>query len=298
MSIRLPTASISGYFCLVATDVETGAKRVVAPWQPNLILDAGLNRIGQGAFISGAGVGTGTTTPAVGQTDLVAQVAWSTTVSGSASNTNSGSSPYYNSYTVTYRFSAGTFSGEALAEVGVGWSTTEKFSRALIKDSGGSPTTVTVLASEILDVIYTLQTNIPETDTAFSITLDSISYSGDVRAANATSTNAAGSGWGLSPTNRILGHQCRVYDGAMGAITSEPSGTMTSKTSSDDAYVSGTYEKTFSATFDDTEANYDISAIRFGFSNLGCCFQADFSPVIPKSGKILTLELKATWARA
>ena len=149
---------LAGFYKLVATNSK-GQTRVVADWFCNLILDAGLNRLGTGGIIDRISVGSGNSTPTAGQTALDTLVATTTTAVGGGVNSYDSVGNTYAFSRSTYRFATGVATGN-LTEVGAGWSG-GLFSRALIKDGGGVPTTVTILSDETLDVIYELRVYVP-----------------------------------------------------------------------------------------------------------------------------------------
>src|SRR5690606_16896989 len=127
------------------------------PWFNNLILDQGLNQIGgsfNGSTLNNAFVGTGNAAPNVGDTQLQSLLATSNSIL-SVSASTSAVSPYGASKTWVFRFNAGVAAGN-LAEVGVGNAATLLFSRALIQDDLGNPTTFPVAGDEVLDVTYQL----------------------------------------------------------------------------------------------------------------------------------------------
>ena len=70
---------VQGFYLIEAVNKDTGEKRIAADWFPNLITDAGLNRMGSGQFLTTCMVGSGQTTPQFTDTSLVAQVASTTT---------------------------------------------------------------------------------------------------------------------------------------------------------------------------------------------------------------------------
>ncbi|GAG45715.1 unnamed protein product, partial [marine sediment metagenome] len=76
-------------------------------------------------------------------------------------STAQGAEPYYGSQTRTWRFDEGDAAG-ILAEAGIGRGNcnidgSDLWSRALIKDGAGDPTTIEVTANEWLDVSYQLR---------------------------------------------------------------------------------------------------------------------------------------------
>lgn len=139
-----------------------GTVRVDTGWFKNLITNNGLDLPAtNGLWCRRCYVGSGNTAPAVGDTSLVSQVAVSTDKAGPDSAghvftdapTNEAG---YHFFTKTYNFGPGVAEG-VLAEVAVGEGPSNLFSRALILDGLGNPTTVTVLSDEILDVTYELR---------------------------------------------------------------------------------------------------------------------------------------------
>ena len=135
----------------------------------NLITDAGLNRVGTAGAGAAVFVGTGSAAPATTDTQLQNFFAHTTSTSESWNGTlerGDVSTDYFVRGAGTWRFAAGTFSNTNLSEVGIGWfdpnvsnptANHRCFSRALIVDGVGSPTTITLLSDEVLDVTYSLK---------------------------------------------------------------------------------------------------------------------------------------------
>lgn len=139
---------------------------------PNLVLDSGIaiataNALGitSDSLLTNCVVGTGATPPAVTDTGLVAQLAVSPSgvrQSGTYSY-NSGTDELSAVTVMQYAFTLGAVVGN-ISEIGIRpISQTNLFSRALIVDGGGSPTTITVTASDQLIVNYTLTGTISRT---------------------------------------------------------------------------------------------------------------------------------------
>lgn len=133
----------------------------------NLVTNNGLNAIlGAGASQSALYiipvVGSGNMTPQPTDTALQSFVAGANgaaTVNTSVKHYDS--TPYRVVHTFRWRFDQGDASGNisevGLANIaGIPTLTTPLFSRALVKDSSGNPTSITVLPDEYLDVIYTI----------------------------------------------------------------------------------------------------------------------------------------------
>lgn len=271
-------------------------------WFNNLVLDAGLNRMGTGSWMDWCQVGTGSTAPANSDTALVTRVAGSSTIQASSVG-NAGSAPnYYGFQSKTYRFVAGTATG-ILAEVGVGWASTGSlFSRALIKDGGGSPTTVTVLSDEVLDVTYEFRAYTPTADSAsFPVTFNSVTYNMVVRTAFATDAR-----WQPQVGNAVANYTPSnsyqaLYSGAIGSVTTGPSGTAGSPTSiTPAAYSNNSLQRDFDTFWDLNDGN----AVGVGGANsfLFCtsigAFQVSVdTPILKTASKKLHLNSRVSWAR-
>lgn len=282
-----------------------GTREVAADWFPNLILDQGLNQMAtSGTYLNACQVGSGATPPANGQTALSSLVAGTTTRPVNTTSTAS-SPPYYVAQNVTFRFAEGAAAGN-LAEVGVGTavSGTTLFSRSLIKDSSGNPTTITILSDESLDVIYQLRYYIPSSDiTGTIIATGNIggSYDYILRAANATTVSDA-NGWKLSyPQNLSTTNNVgfMAFDGPIGVITGAPSGTaaVISRPTSL-SYVSNSFYIDRLITASASQANLS-GGIRSILAQLGVgIYQIEFDPPIPKtSSDVVQLTLRVSWGR-
>jgi hypothetical protein len=212
---------------------------------------------------------------------------------------NSGTSPYYGITTIQFQFAIGGATGN-LSEVGIGTTSTQLFSRALILDGGGSPTTITVLSTEALYVTYSLRQYVPLTDVTGTITLNAINYAYTLRAANATQSFAwAIFNGGDSPTL----NQAQAFSGAIGAITGSPAGSVSNASSvSTTAYSNGSFVRNVSATWGLTAGNFGAGGIPailaiFGGSQSRGDYQIGFSPAIPKDGtQVLTMNFQLAWA--
>jgi len=297
---------LGGYFKLVATNVTTGKVRELTGWFKNLITDAGLERIGATAGTREyCMVGSGSIAPSVADTTLQTKVAHSSTKQ-SDTNGRTSVSPYYAWNRVTYRFATGVAAGN-LAEVGVGWTTTAVFSRSLIKDGNGNPTTVTVLSDETLDVLYELRAYAPETDTTFQLVIGGVTHDCVLRACAVTSNIHWASlpndlAFNLNTAPAQYGY-CRAWNGSLGGITTEPGGTSSDATSLiQNVYSNNSRKRTGTLNFGLNAGNLagGITAITFGgyAAYLGT-FKVSFSPAINKlNTQTLALNVEMSWARA
>lgn len=276
---------MSGHFQLIAQGGQRG--RVVLAEFDNMILDAGRNRLasGVGPTVTHCHVGTGSTAVAASQTALANKVAATNTIQslfGVA--TYVAGPPPYCTISQTWRFATGAAAGN-LTEVGVGWDATNLFSRALIVDGGGSPTTVTVLGDEVLDVVYTIRAYPMTADATGSVTLNGVSYSYTMREALMpwtdfrTLLNSAP--FSNNPNNIY------VFGGSIAAITGSPSGASSIDYVANNtaAYVNNSYQRTNELSFDLNQGNIagGIKSIQFspGYGTWAY-YQIEFTPNIPK----------------
>lgn len=296
---------MSGRYKLAAVNAETGEVREETPWFDNLITDAGLERIGDNGVGTYCMVGSGSAGPAVTDTTLATWVAATSTVQ-TASDVVATVAPWYVAYRKVYRFAVGVAAGN-LTEVGIGWTTTAVFSRTLIKDGGGNPTSLTVLPSEFLDVTYEFRLYCPEADIPLSVSLAGTTHTGFIRAGYATNSSDWGASYILNNGMGSITNDSvfKGYSGAtLGAQTAAPTGAQSSSNTGTGnftlaAYVPGSKKRTITCTVGLTELNLagGINALMFRPLRAGT-FQMSFSPPIPKTAsQALSLTFELSWDR-
>lgn len=286
---------LAGRYKIEAVGAD-GRRRVLADWFPNLITTLGADLLGNGSPLNVCAVGSGNTAPALTDTALQTLVG-STSSIQSTTRAAAGSSPYFGSTTIIYNFVAGTATGN-LAEVGVGATSTSLFSRALILDGGGSPTTITVLSTEALFVTYQLNQYVPLVDVTGTINISGTNYNYTLRGAEATSAN-----WGYLNGDRGGLSTVFVFNGAIGAITGDPSGSSAGGGSIvNDAYSNGSHTLSGTVTYGIGSGNLagGISAAEIFFGSAQSSrgtYQIGFATPIPKdSSHVLTLSFSSSWA--
>lgn len=153
-------ARVSGEYRFVKVHEPTGHATQDTGWFSNMILDAGYSAwLGDAGHISRCVIGTGTAAPGPGQTALQSQAAASTAMVLNSAQEASEGTPY-SSWTGAWRFASGSLNG-TYTEVGCGNTDSMLFSRALILDGAGNPTTISVGPTERLDVYYRLRRYLP-----------------------------------------------------------------------------------------------------------------------------------------
>jgi hypothetical protein len=221
----------------------------------NIVLNTGLERMAVGAYISQCNIGTGSSTPVATQTSLDAFLASSISpLSGSnTGGVQTTTAPYYAWQRHTWRFNPGVGTGN-ISEVGLGWSNSNLWNRALIKDLGGSPVTITKLADEYLDVIVELRVYLPTTISGSFNLKDKLGNT-------LSSHTVTGKPYLVAPSSSALytgaikiggaQNQLLVYSGSMGAtVTSIPTGTQS-------------YSRDFSTTYSNPTATSVKAVFKF-----------------------------------
>ena len=292
---------VEGWFKFEAIS-EDGTKRVLADWFPNLITDQGLNQMGTlTTWLNACQVGSGSTVPAVSDTQLVTLVAGTTAVQSTVQGIQS-TPPYYASRTMTYRFAAGVATG-TLSEVGVGTTATvgNLYSRALILDGTGAPTTLTILSTETLDVTYQCRYYVPTVDLTGSILLRTTTHAWTSRACRCTTAYYWWYNTGGQAENvNIL--TTNFYGGLTAAISnieSYPTGTVYGgSVNTWAAYINNSFYTDCTITAGLTIGN-DANGLGAVQLNLGIgTYQIGFVPRIMKtSSDILVLVVRHSWGR-
>jgi hypothetical protein len=268
---------------------------IAADWFKNLITDNGLNSLKTNSSpFTFFHVGSGSAPPAITNTQLGSFIAGVTTQT-SIQTGNSPSAPWYGFRRETRRFAAGVAAGN-LAEVGVSSQETNGglFSRALIVDSGGNPTTITVLGDESLDVTYELRFYAPVDDITGSITLNGEDYQWVSRARNANTAWVPTSFFGAWPG-------ASWSSSSLTAVTSSPS------LLSGSTGVSGASSVPSGPRARGNRTDWGLGSANSGTLKTllvetagvsGPRFQIEFTPPVPKnSSRILSLSYEIEWSR-
>lgn len=296
---------LKGIFNLKFTNVKTGQIRELE--FTNLILNSGLDRIAIGGFIAGCVLGSASSTPVVTDTSITSILGSSTTLQAQGVGTaNTSTPPYWCSYYWTYRFIEGKATGN-ISQVAMAFGTvnattnayTGLFSLALVKDSGGTPITITKLADEVLDVTYTLQLFCPSADVTGTISISGVNYDYVARPAKAAFW-AASNPISLSGYLSVLAYPA---SSTLGTQLTAPSGSYTTDaTNTYSAYTAGTFYKDLAIYWDLNYGNVS-GGIRCIFISAGSVWQIQYSKTsdssaIPKDAtKRLTLNVRLSWGR-
>ncbi|WNZ57014.1 hypothetical protein QT397_06620 [Microbulbifer sp. MKSA007] len=292
-----------------ATQSEAGLReipgsRVCHAEFENLITDLGLDQLGTKSphnCTSNCYVGSGSTTPTVNDTDMSAYKAIHNTLQSSARSAQASTDPWYLSLQKVYRFDQGDAAGN-LSEVGVGWANTSSgnlFSRALIQDADGNPSSITVLSDEYLDVTYELRIYPELDDVTGVVTIGGVDY--DYIARPCRVSTAGSSAWDFDRSGNS-GVYAYAYAGDIGDVTGLPTGTSVSGSTADGGYSAGSFQASGQYSWGLNQANF--GGVRSIAANTGWArWQVQFAAVsdgsaIPKDSEtVLTITLSHSWAR-
>ncbi|WP_444893452.1 hypothetical protein ACJJIE_02635 [Microbulbifer sp. TRSA001] len=314
------SGQMAGRFRLVAFkkdakgEIVPSSQRVAADWFNNLILDQGLEFLGHNTshalrhMMGYCHIGSGNSTPSSGQSNLDSRLAVSDDDVDTDTGAVNGDTPYV-WRRVVIEFAPGAGTGN-ISEVGMGWGsdTSDLFSRALILDTDGNPTSITKLSDEYLQVTYELRLYPPTTDAADTITLDGITYDVTMRAADVGSYGGSYTGWSLELGSTSSGNNSssyRGYDGNIGDYTGAPGGSYdSSSTPTIEDYVDNSYTQYKTIKFDLDEGNFS-NGIRsvllqqgWGRWQLEFSAQGTGDAINKTSSKTLSLTIGHTWGRA
>jgi hypothetical protein len=270
-----------------------GDARIDTGWFKNTLLYNGLNEMAQrGDWMDYCQVGTGTTFPAALE-----------------DRRNETSLEAFHAGTSTIQSETGGTVAANLSEVGVGWSAaggSTLISRAQILDpSSGTPTTVTPLVDEMLEVTYELRYYAPTVDVTRSagVTLNGVDYDVTTRAAAVTGSfwyNSIGSQMGYAGADT----DWRCYDGNISAVTSGPSGTSALFAGSwaNGAYSNNSYQMEISANCTSGGWNLGGGIRSIAWATTAGRYQTEFSATtggatIPKtSSYTMAMKFEISWA--
>lgn len=288
-----------------------GSTKIDTGYQKNLILNQGLDFFGGGNgsdMMAYCVIGSGNSQPSYTQNKLDTAVLG---VRGTASSTkydydaSRDGNLYKTNKVCKYSFTG--LNNVNISELGLSSNYTNNTTyylctRALIKDSQGNPTTITVLSGEILEVYYKIWAVYDTTDKTGTINLiDGVG--GSVAYNYVLSPMLVGSNYD-GEVGRIpqAGSIKLLYAGDKASLTGQPSNTLYSTTSKGSltSYVTGNHKTVFTFTADISSANGSIRT--YGFSNMGWWqirfgSVADDSPITKTSTQTLAIPVEVSWGR-
>lgn len=307
--------AFSGHFRIEVRDAETHRIKTVREFD-NLITNNGLNAYGarRGWPLAACYIGRGTNAPSVDDTSL-GQPAGEALCERNYQTIAPVAPDYVSGVVISYRFNAGTVVGN-FSEVGIGDAGSNVlWSRALILDQQGNPSTISVQENEYLDVYYTLYLHPPITETkAFVVDINGVSHNVSARLAKASENGIA-----------VGDHPYRVYfdvgrlssvntdSTSLGSITETVNGVQTDTSSggypyrptgSINSYVENSFKCSTTFHFGLANDNYQngISGLEFktvdSYAGFLMYFQYLINPPIMKTNRQeLDLTFEYSWGR-
>lgn len=274
----------------------------------NVITNQGLDSLAGGSNFatnfSHLAVGTGSSTPTVTQTGLddeIARTSRNTTYGGS------GGDPVWYSYARSvHTFGVGGAEGN-ISELGLfsDASGGTMFSRALIRDTNGDPTTIPVLGDEQLVVTaeVRLYPHVDDVTGTFDADVkgDTVPVSYTIRpiAAHITSSGVA-QGWALNrplvdtSTSNSSGNSA-ASSNSLAPVDGFPSGATNASSVGRSGYSSGSFEQQINLSWGINSANFSGGV---GSINFAGKFRAVFDPKLDKtSDDVLTANFLIQWGR-
>jgi hypothetical protein len=299
---------LKGFFRLQCINKFSGKVTQDTGWFPNTILTAGRNVMANDSlWMLKCQVGTDNTAPTPADTSLLGHHAGTDTIQSTITG-QAPSGPYYGWKRKVFRFAAGTVAAN-LSEAGVGWGTTGStlISRALILDPIlQTPTTITPLADELLDVTYELRYYPPLVDvTSPQVVLDGVTYNTITRASRVTDaawSSSIGSAMGVLAGSVLS--DWKAWDGDIGTILLGPSGLNAQRVAGSiftSAYIGNSYEVDFTVICASTGWNLGLGIRSIDILTTAGRYQTQFNAVgtdnrIPKDTNYnLTLSWTLGW---
>lgn len=320
MNIKLPSVKLGGRFRLV-TSKDAECKQVVKDtgFFDNLITNTGMNRIGEvttngvngivnflnlcGRFV----VGSGSAAPQFTDTALQNPVAFASADPALVSESSNYDRGWYE-ITVRHQFGQGQAAGN-LSEIGIQHTSTSGplWSRALILDGQGNPTTITVLPDDFLTCYYTLRIMIPKEDAVFNIDVD---YGEDGIVPTvvtgrplAADSSSLPNGWGLKTAITGAGMAVlQFYTGGLASPTAtQPLGSSIGSQTTNFStvpYVTDSFERYVTRTNGLNEHNsQELRTARL--AALMGYWQIEFDPPLQKNNtQTMRVTFGYSWARA
>lgn len=272
----------------------------------NLITNLGLDLVGQAnSFFSYCRLSTSTATPTVADTTMGGTSVTTSSASPIFANSDSilGTPPYTATALRGFRFAAGVATG-TWSSIGIqtGASDGNTICKTRIRDGGGTPTSITVLAGEVLDVRYEFRTEIDTSDVTG--TISGVGFT--MRPYGVTQTGFRALGAMSVP---IVGLYASTGSIALPALTGTSPFTGAAifsngqQSATWNAYTNGTYTRSWTVTFPTTAVHASnvirgISVTGVSIWGYGWAFLLD-SPGFTKTNlQTCTITGSISWGRA
>ena len=303
---------MAGEFRVVVKRAD-GSTKIDTGYQKNLILNQGLNFFGGGNdsnMMAYCVIGSGNSQPSYTQNKLDTAITGVTgiTVSTKYDYDAAQDGNLYKTNTVN-KYSFTGLNNVNVSELGLAsaYSNATTYllcTRALIKDSNGNPTTITVLSGEVLEIYYKLWAVFDTTDKTGQINLldgvgGSVAYNWKLRPARVTSVAYQIAGGRLGATGNIYSY-FHPADVDLVAITSVPAkGTLYGFVLN--PYTINSYKLVinFNLTIDQGDGSIRVITLITSMGSYQIRFGsvADDSPITKTNTQTLTVPIEFSWGR-
>lgn len=310
-----PEVRVEGWFSVELVHARSGVVAQYIPPFRNLVVDAGLDALavtGPTTLAQYCAVGTGNTVPANGQVGLVAELARTISNGGFADVSGIAVDNTYVYNRVTRVFTQAQANG-VLAELGMfrNSSGAPMFARQLIKDAGGTATTITKTVDYELRITYEVRVYTQPTDVVYSAMINGV-------ATNITSHSNGHGSWLISlgssfaPADDSGGGGTNNYWRAsaletqvlVASTAGQESGAIANTVTNVTAYVAGNFYREATCEWNSATANFATGVGHFqtpGISGAihGLWFQHGIpNPKPNKTGlQKYVLVQRMSWAR-
>lgn len=306
--MQLNSVGIAGEVRCVVTKAD-GTIKTDTGYQKNLILNQGLDFFGGSKGVSineSCVIGSGNSTPAVTQTklDALIAIATDTDTTSDYSYIDKGDGLYRMWEQKKYRFTGlGDININEVGLVSTG-SAADYYltTRALIKDSLGAPTSISIKTGETLDIFYKIHKVIDTTDKAFVINVldgsgGSVPYNVVVRPALVgTTTNKVSLGLDLV-------EDIAVNISELSSFLGTPSGVYINRTTSLGVYTPSSFKRILTIYLGLGQGNMAIRNTNSRTSAFFLPFQmrlgrvSDDAPLTKTANDTLSIPLEFSWGR-
>lgn len=304
----LGSVGLAGELRCIITRADGTIKKDTG-YQKNLILNQGLEFFGGGfgnTINQSCVVGSGNSTPIITQTKLDAFVALASGINATSdySYANKGDNLYRMWEQKMYRFTG--LSNVNISEVGLvstGSASSNYYltTRALIKDSLGSPTTISIKTGETLDIYYKIHKIVDTTDKTYVINLldgdgGSVPYNTIIRPSEVGSKSQRE----LSYTANKNTYSPSAYSGNIGVIEGVPTNPIFSPTLTFKPYTPYSFKIGFSldAKISDVGNLRSISTLTpFLHFQMRLGRVSDDAPLVKTNKETLSMPFEFSWGR-
>lgn len=285
--------------------------RFMSPWFHNHITDQGLDLCATTPNrYNACQVGSGNAAPTDADTGLQNYTAGTSSKTDFGDSYNNTVLPYYGESYLRYNFPLGAFNDDILSEVMIGTHTSggSCFSRELIRDAVGAPTTIQVASDEILrvhykirhyppldDVVGTLSLDIYETPTNFDYIRRTLAFPDRWEPSGNVAQNSADT---FNPTGFNSGTVTRLRDAPIQSISYNNFAGTSATSVTPQSYSAGSFSRMTECLWNTAKGTFNASLFLWSTRYGVISFQHAFYPTIEKTNQDnLILNVQTSWGR-